>query len=563
MKRADFLKSILGHTDIIQQKEPVEKKFQNKETPEFSRLRSGLAEYSGPWEDAQRWHLLKRTITGPTILDLKSIRSLSLNDTLELLLNESDLNPSPPLNYYQEEVADPDVPFGETWVNEPQSQDNAINGRRTTSFRAWLYSLHYKQPLSILENMCFFWHNHFPIERASVNDPGMMYLNYVTMRGHALGNFRDMVKAVTIDPGMLIYLNGQRNTKAAPDENYARELQELFMVGKGPESQYTEDDIHQAAKVLTGWRVNRQDRAPQFSANQHDTTNKQFSAFYNNHVIQGKTGPAGAGETDELIDMILQQNEVALFICRKLYKHFIYYTIDQQAEQEIIVPLAELFRDNNYEIKPVIKALLHSEHFHDALNHGCYIKTPLQATTGFSRQAHVTYPDRPDLLRAVYRIWNVFFTRMQEQQLELYNPPNVAGWPAFYQAPQFYQLWINATTLPYRSDFLQQLTDRGVTQLGLNIRGDAVAIIESLDNPFDPNLLVKDLCAMLLGVPISTDHQTYIKSLLLSGQADDSYWTEAWIAYVNNPGPDTLNAVSLRLKAMLQYIVSLPEFHLS
>lgn len=562
MKRSQFLKSILGNTETIKQKDPVEKKFQNKTIPQFSRLLTGLAAYDGPWEDLQRWHLLKRTITGPTIQDLKSIRTLNLDQTIDLFLNESDLNPPPPLNYYQDEIADPDVSFGESWVDAPQATDPGINGRRTTSFRGWLFSLHFKQPLSILENLCFFWHNHFPIERTAVNDPGMLYLNYMTLRTHALGNFRDMVKAVTIDPAMLIYLNGQRNTKAAPDENYARELQELFMLGKGPESKYTEDDILQAAKVLTGWRVNRQARAPQFVPNQHDTTNKHFSAFYHHHIIQGKTGSDGSGETDELIEMILEQNEVALFICRKLYKHFIYYTIDQQAEQEIIVPLAELFRHHNYEIKPVIKALLKSEHFHDPLNHGCYIKTPLQATTGFTRQIQLKFPDRADQLQAVYRIWNIIFTRMQEQQLELYNPPNVAGWPAFYQAPQFYQLWINATTLPFRSDFLQQLTDRGVTQLGLNVRGDATALIESLDDPFDPNQLVNDICDMLLGVPVSEEHKNYVKSLLLSGQDEDSYWTEAWIAYVNNPGPATLNAVSVRLKAMIQYLIHLPEFHL-
>ena len=141
-----------------------------------------------------------------------------------------------------------------------------------------------------------------------------------------------MVNGVTKNAGMLIYLNGDKNAKTAPDENYARELQELFTLGKGPGSKYTEADVKAAARVLTGWRVERFGVTSYFDATRHETGDKVFSSFYNDTTIKGKSSAAGANETDELVDMIFQQNEVAMYLCRKLYRYFVYYDIDTTTE---------------------------------------------------------------------------------------------------------------------------------------------------------------------------------------------------------------------------------------
>jgi uncharacterized protein (DUF1800 family) len=175
----------------------------------------------------------------------------------------------------------------------------------------------------------------------------MCYRYNILLRQYALGNFKEMTRAVTMDPAMLKYLNGNANTKKAPDENYGRELQELFTVGKGPGSHYTEADVKAAAHVLTGFRIENKslpDIHGVFDAGRHDENDKQFSDFYQNTTIKGRKGKEGEMELDDLLALIFSQPEVARFICRKLYRFFVYHNIDEETEKTIIEPLAELFR---------------------------------------------------------------------------------------------------------------------------------------------------------------------------------------------------------------------------
>ena len=176
---------------------------------------------------------------------------------------------------------------------------------------------------------------------------------------------------------MLYYLNGYLNTNTSPDENYARELQELFTIGKENTPNYTEDDVKAAAKVLTGWRINTTTTLPTvyFDSTKHHTSNKLFSSFYGNTTIAYQSGSNGALETDALMDMVFsKQQEVAKFICRKLYRFFIYYTIDNTVEANVITPLAQIFINNNWDIVPVLKTLYKSEHFFELNSKGCIIK---------------------------------------------------------------------------------------------------------------------------------------------------------------------------------------------
>ena len=167
-----------------------------------------------------------------------------------------------PINNYNfiddEGVAqtDPFVPFGETWINAPNlpTQPN-LNYLRIISFKGWWLRKMMKNPMSIEEKMIQFWHNHFATEASAIFDSRLTYRHFLMLRTHALGNFKTLAKAVTIDMQMLEYLNGGQNEVGAPDENYARELQELFCIGKGLNSQYTENDVQEAARVLTGWRI--------------------------------------------------------------------------------------------------------------------------------------------------------------------------------------------------------------------------------------------------------------------------------------------------------------------
>jgi uncharacterized protein (DUF1800 family) len=548
-------------TDPKNTRDPVSRKYENKELPTHSRLQTGLEEYNGPWSEAHHIHFFKRTLFGVSPQDLQWASDKSMEQVVNQVLQDRPL-PDPPLNHYHEVVEDPFCGLGETWVNAPQNDPNPIRVQREISLRAWIMSQQIKPEISLTEQMVFFWHNHLPIETQVISDPRIVYKYINLLRTFALGNFKELVYQITIDPGMLIYLNGFRNTYTAPDENYARELMELFILGKGPDSQYTESDVREAARVLTGWRVRSADLIGFFQGNQHDTGDKVFSSFFNNRVITGRTGPTGALETRELIDMIFEKRETAKYLCRKLYRHFIYYTIDAQAESEVIDPLADIFIQSNFEIKPVLKALLSSAHFHDEENRGCFIKTPLNTCSGLARTFGLTFPDPGQYLRANYLLNFDFYLNASAQQLAFLSPPNVAGWPAFYQEPQFYQLWINATSLPQRDAFSSLMMNRGLIRLRENVKINTIEFCAQFDNVYDPNELIKKLIAVLLGLDVSESRFNYMKNILLSGQAEDYYWTDAWINYISFPNENNTAIVRTRLDALLGYLISIPEYHL-
>jgi uncharacterized protein (DUF1800 family) len=372
-----------------------------------------------------------------------------------------------------------------------------------------------------------------------------------------------MVRAVTTDPGMLRYLNGYLNTKSAPDENYGRELQELFTVGKDGGAKYMEEDVKSAAKVLTGWRIDANFN-PVFDSTRHDTTNKTFSAFYNNTVITGKAAANGALETDEMLTMIFQKPEVAKYICRKIYRYFVYYAFDDVVEKNIITPLANAFIANNFEIKPVLKLLFSSEHFYDALYVGCQIKSPVDHVVGFLRQYEITFPNAISDYADAYFLYNNMVNQLNNMGQNPVDPPNVSGWPAYYQAPDFNELWINSDTLPKRNKFTDLMIDAGYTKNGKKVIVNTILFAKAVcKNPSEPNILIDSFFSFLLSTNISAALKLSLKTqILLTGQTSDYYWTDAWNIYNTSPNTINFNIVNTRLKALLKYIMNLPDYQL-
>ena len=532
----------------------------NTKAPEF-RTNTGLMPYFPPFGNAEISHLLKRVLFGVKQADLSKVKGKTLDEVLDLLLINEAV-PAPPVNNYNDtSYTDPNVPLGQTWVTAPN--DGNATSRRNTSFKSWWTGLLLNQNTSIHEKMILFWHNHFATETLDINDPRYVYKQHVLLRSFALGNFKAMVKEITLDPGMLRYLNGYLNNKTSPDENYGRELQELFTLGKGPKSNYTENDVKQAARVLTGYTVNATTISSAFDPTKHDTGNKQFSAFYNNTLITGKTGAAGASELDELINMIFLQPETALYVCRRLYRFFVYYEIDQATETNVIEPLAAIFRSNNYEIKPVLKALFSSEHFFDPVNRACMIKGPIDFCVGLCREFNIIFPIQSDIVNQLY-MHDYIRTQASNMQQNIGDPPNVAGWAAYYQEPQFHELWINADTLPRRNQLSDTLIGNGYTRNGKNIKIDILSFVDSLPNPADPNILIIDSLAIIYAIDISQQVRDFLKSILLSGQSTDSYWTAAWVTYKSNVNNAANKAIVLtRLQSMFKYLMNLPEYQLS
>jgi uncharacterized protein (DUF1800 family) len=526
------------------------------------RTQSGLNPYSGPWTIAEVKHLLRRGMFGATKADVDYFVSAGMANSIAELLTPAAV-PSPPLYTYTAEYNDPNVPFGQTWVNAPF--DPMATGVRMKSLKAWWTGLTLNQPRSIHEKMTLFWSTHFTTETSAIGIPQFGYRTNVLYRQYALGNFKTMTKQITIDPGMLIYLNGYLNTNTSPDENYGRELQELFTVGKDVNGMpyYTESDVQEAARILTGHSIDQISLSYTFVPFRHDPFNKTFSSYYNNTTIIGRTGSAGATELDDLLDMIFSKDEVALAICRRLYRFFVYYEIDAAAEANVIQPLAAIFRSNNYEILPVLSALFSSEHFFDTLNRGCLIKAPLDLLISFCRDYGVAFPTSSNLA-GQYHMWFYMsqFGALLTQNIG--DPPNVAGWPAYYQEPQFHELWINSTTLPYRNMFTDAMVYNGITYMSQNIKADVVGYTETLSNPIDPNDLIQEVLDRHYSEDVSQAVKDYLKSILLNGQSTDSYWSIAWDDYVTNPTNMTYyNIVLVRLQSMYKYLMNLSEYQLS
>ncbi len=529
-----------------------------------ARPQSGLNPYAGSFTTNELQHLLKRTMFGSAQADIDYFKTKSLDQVVDELLNPTAPLPSPPVNDYNSAVADPAVPPGQTWVNAPTNDGN-INGQRRSSFKKWWIGVLLNQDRSIREKMTLFWANHFSTEANDIGTAHYVYHHHALLRQNALGNFKQLVKNVTIDAGMLRYLNGYLNTAGAPDENYARELQELFTIGKGPAAQFTEDDIKKAARVLTGWRINGTSFTTFFDPARHDTASKQFSSFYNGTTIAGKTGPAGATETDDLISMIFTNNEVAKFICRRLYIWFVYYKIDASVETNIIEPLARLFRTSNYDIKPVLSALLKSEHFFDVMNQGCQIKSPADQVIGCLREFKVAFPNQSTDYLDAYAMWAYVRGWMLSMTQDLGDPPGVSGWPAYYQEPQFYEIWINSDTLPKRNRFTDSMIASGYTRAGKKIIIDAVAFTKTFANPSNPDALIDEALNIMYRVPLTAAHKKTIKEqVLLSNQTSDYYWTDAWNAYAANPGNMTnFTVVNTRLKTLYQNLMNGAEYQLA
>lgn len=547
-----------GDWDFNAAKEPIE---------------AGIAPVKGKLNDTQLRHLLRRVMFGASENDLRHFSGKKIKKIMQELLVDTDM-PAPPVNNYndppekKDEVnyyVDEEIPEGQTWITATIT-NGKNNGRRKNSFKAWWVSQMLNQSPNIREKMVLFWHNHFATETAVIDNAIYIYRHNELLRKHALGNFKEMVKAITLDPAMLKYLNGNANTKKAPDENYGRELQELFTVGKGPDSKYTENDVKAAARVLTGYRIDNKTFTSVFEPGRHDDTDKQFSAFYNNTVIKGRKKEEGKEELDELIDMIFAQPEVAKFICRKLYRFFVYHQIDDKTEANVITPLAAIFRKNEYEIKPVLEALFSSDHFFEAANYGGMIKSPVDLVVGCCREFEVKF-DNANAVPDQYGLWLQLQQQASSMQQNIGDPPNVAGWQAYYQEPQYDKLWISSDTLPKRNQFTDRLINNGLSRSKAKLVVDVLQFTKDIPKAEDPNALIAELSKLFYSVNLSPAEQQFIKvNTLLSGLTNmqsDHYWTDAWKAFLQNPDDKkNKDVVTKKLKGLYRYMMNRPEYQL-
>ncbi len=518
-----------------------------------------LLPLSGTLRKDNLLHLLRRSIFGVGHSELALFENKSIQECMTLLLTPNKA-PTPPIQE-DPDIIDQLVPNGQTWVNAPFAIDE-IEKKRVISLKGWWMEQILKRDHSLTEKMTIFWHNHFVTETEIVKDSRYSYRYVEMLRRNALGNYKSLILEGTTNVAMLVYLNGNANTKAAPNENFGRELLELFTLGKSPDVRYTEDDVRAAAKTLSGWMDNKDTFLPEFYPELHDGSDKQFSAYFNNHIIHGKEGASGATETDELIELIFSKLETAKFLCLNLYRWFVSSTIDDEVEQKIILPLSNLLIENHFEVAPVLKTLLSSEHFFDPAFKGCIVKSPLDFFVGATKTFNIQFPDK----HAESNLCSIhYFFNIGGLGLNIGDPPSVAGWPAFYQAPKFHQWWINSYTLGFRMKVAEGLlSDEGINCNGPKIKMDFVNFASKFDNPDDVDSILKQCTEMLFAVPLSPQVYKKLKNILLSGQSSATYWTKSWNAYTENPKSEmTESVVKSRLRLFFLTIMNMPEFQMT
>ncbi|MGL5888294.1 MAG: DUF1800 domain-containing protein, partial [Bacteroidia bacterium] len=311
----------------------------------------------------------------------------------------------------REEVVD--ILFKDSEINQPilyiQRPETKDNGE-VSSIKALLMILKSKEDTEKLnlawldrmgvaravlrEKMTFFWHNHFATGTAFA---WLMQVQHNTLRENALGNFRKLLHAVAKDPSMIIYLNNQQNKKKAPNENFAREVMELFTLGEG--NGYTENDIKQAARAFTGWTVNMKGEY-EFKIADHDDDEK---------TIFGKTARFSG---EDVLEMLLERKQTANYVCRKLYRLF----VNAKTDEVHVAELAKVFYDSGYDISKTVRYLFLADWFYDAKNIGCIIASPVELLVRYKRLLKLTTEDKQVLALQDVLGQTLFF------------PPNVAGW---------------------------------------------------------------------------------------------------------------------------------------
>lgn len=519
-----------------------------------------LNPYSGSWDSKKASFLLGRTTFGKTRAQIAAATANGLEETIETLFSPVP-TPEPPIYYKFDK--DPQVPIGSSWVGKYQP-DNSIIGLRNARKRSvivWQTGIMQESGMSILEKMVLFWHEHFPVNDINLGEVSFQYLS--TIRSNALGNFRALVEEMTISPAMLIFLNGNQNVAASPNENYARELLELFTIGRGDAvgegdyTNYTEKDIVEIARALTGWkaRVNEDGYAESFYlSNKHDKAVKQLSYRFDEVIINN----GGESEYKQVIDIILGKIEVARHICRQLHIWFVGADIDADIEANIIGPMADLMYDNNYDITIPVKALLQSEYFFDEKFIGCMISSPLDFLYKSVNTFEIALPEN---LVDKYFVWEAIATAGGLLEMAVMHVPSVAGWKAYYQKPSYYKFWINSVTLGFREEVAIALI------VGDNIRGfkfgiNVLNFIASVENATDPNELITNIAALIYEFPLSENQLEYLKGVLIPGLPDFE-WTVEYGKYLEDPeNPNTATSVHIKAASLLATMMKMPEFYL-
>lgn len=532
-------------------------------------------------------HLLRRSSFFYTKTTIDQFSNLTASQAIDLLLVDESLKLALP--YDPTPTSAPDG----YWTEVPASVKTASaflgQPRKRAIIAGWWWYNAIKSP-TLKYKISHFLSTRFTVEKNICGAASYFYDHMRLLLFYAAnGNYKELAKKITLDNAMLIYLNNTSNTKSAPNENYAREFLELFTIGKGPQiaagnyTTYTEADVVQAARILTGFRT-KGDRTTLDAVtgipkgynvfSLHDVTGpKVFSAAFGNKSIASATNATGMDtELNAFVDMVFDQLATAKNICRKMYIYFVKTTITSEVETDIIGHLATDLFTNGYNILPVLKKLLVSEHFYDLDDSnakdetiGGIIKSPIQQISELVTYLWATMPNPVDKPYDFYiNFWQNFVhdTFLTGSNMILFDPENVAGHPAYYQAPDFDKTWISSSTLIAKYRLGESLLDglnriKGNTNIQAKIYiTDVIKNRSLISDASDPYILTSELCNALFAQNPDMGRVNYfMNSFLLQGLAP-FYWTDAWNLYLTN---FNTSVVEPRLKLLVSKLCSAPE----
>ena len=371
------------------------------------------------YDDAR--HLLARTGFGPTDAEVRVFASLTREAAVTKLLSETKtaaLTP-PPLSVL--DATPLRTPRGESASEAERKAFVQEQRRQGLALRAWWVEEMLVTPSPLTERMTLFWHNHFVSAQPKVRVTRLMYRQNVTLRAHATGNFGALLHAIARDPAMLIYLDNAQNRQGAPNENFAREVMELFTLGEG---HYTEQDVKEAARAFTGWSVDRDTGAFESRPRAQDRGPKTV------------LGRSGTWDGDAVLDLLLARPETSRHVTAKLWREFV--SPDPDAKE--VARIAARFLESKYDIKAALREVLLCEAFYAAENRGVLVKAPAEIVVGTLR----TFGLAPERTLP-------FAIASAGMGQNLMSPPNVRGWPGG-------ETWINTATLLARKQFVDRVT---------------------------------------------------------------------------------------------------------
>ncbi|MCT8339505.1 DUF1800 domain-containing protein [Flavobacteriaceae bacterium TK19130] len=477
---------------------------------------STLAPYvpdaDNPWSTQKVEHTHRRLGFGASQVDVDAALALSPSDFIDQLVDTAATLPTTP------------TPSWGYWAVSDFNDFETENNQFVFDFRILAGNETLTQ--NIRGRLASFWSNHFVTELETYFYAPYLFQYYSKLQEFSVGNFREFVREIGLTPAMLLYLNGFENTNFNPNENYARELFELFTLGEG--NGYTETDITETARALTGYNHWAEPGAPiTFDASTFDDGDK---------TIFGQTGN---WNYNDVIDILFQErgNQAAYFICEKLYRFFVSPSVDSDIEQNIIQPLADTLLANDFEMVPMLKQLFKSEHFFDEKALGVIVKSPFDVIFNYINETGFFYDNT--VMESV-----LYYAGLMGQ--EIFDPPDVSGW-------QRDETWINTSTLTGRWQLMEiyhfYLFDQGYEN---NFRDFAIDLTNNSNDPAYITQVIIDYLTSK-GLWTVTDYDTAIdifKWEVPQNYYDEGLWNLNW------------DSAPYQVLLLLNHIARMPEFQL-